>query len=91
MFDCINLQWIDLSHNYIETLDYNFSHFPNLKSLYLHVNYIRDLKEIEKLSGLNELRSLTIHGNPLENIPGFRIFIIGILPNLKRLDSVLVS
>ena len=22
MFDCINLQWIDLSHNFIEKLDY---------------------------------------------------------------------
>jgi len=38
-----DLQWIDLSHNYLVTLDYNFSDFPILKTLYLHCNFICDL------------------------------------------------
>lgn len=37
------------------------------------------------------MRTLTIHGNPVETISNFRLYIIGILPNLKRLDSVLIS
>ena len=42
MFNCKNLAWIDLSHNYLQDLNYDFSDFPNLKSLYLHVNVIAD-------------------------------------------------
>ena len=42
MFNCKNLAWIDLSHNYLQDLNYDFGDFPNLKSLYLHVNFIAD-------------------------------------------------
>jgi hypothetical protein len=48
------------------------------------------LRELEKLAHL-PLRSLTIHGNPIETIPNFRLYIIALLPSLKRLDSVLIS
>ena len=41
-----NLLWIDVSHNYLTTLDYNFSDFNSLKTLYLHCNFIADLAEI---------------------------------------------
>ena len=41
--------------------------FPNLQILYLHGNQIGDLKEIEKLARLTELKKLSLHGNPLEN------------------------
>lgn len=41
-----NLQWIDLSHNYLTTLDYAFPDFPNLKTLYIHCNYLADLSEL---------------------------------------------
>ena len=40
------LQWVDLSHNYLATLDYDFQHFPHLKTLYLHCNYFVDLAEL---------------------------------------------
>ena len=40
--------------------------FPNLKNIYLHSNYIYDFKEIEKLSLVKQLKSITIHANPLE-------------------------
>lgn len=32
-----------------------------------------------------------IHGNPLTEIPNFRSYLISIMPNLKKIDSVLVS
>lgn len=41
-----NLQWIDVSHNYLISIDYNFAHFPHLKTLYLHSNYLFDLAEL---------------------------------------------
>ncbi|KAL4463942.1 hypothetical protein ABPG74_005879 [Tetrahymena malaccensis] len=89
MFDCVNLGFLDLSHNYLQALQYDFSHFPNLKILYLHCNYIKDLREIQKIR--SPLISLTIHGNPVESIPGFRQFIIAIIPTLKNLDTAPIS
>lgn len=34
---------------------------------------------------------MTIHGNPLAAVANFRVLTISILPNLKKLDSVLIS
>ena len=49
------------------------------------------MKEIVKLQSIPLLRSFTIHGNPIENITNFRLYIIGYLINLKKIDTVLVS
>lgn len=62
-----------------------------MKALYLHANKLKDITEFQKLQGLTELRTLTVHGNPLDTIPNFRLYIIGLLPTLKKLDSVLIS
>ena len=86
-----NLQWIDISHNYLVNLDYDFADFPHLKTLYLHCNYIADLAQLEKLKHLEELKTITVHGNPLTNVANFRVLAISILPDLKKLDSVLIS
>jgi Leucine-rich repeat (LRR) protein len=68
-----NLMWIDLQHNYLVTLPRKeFEAFENLRSLYLHCNYILDLRELENLAGLKHLITLTIHGNPVDRIPHFR-------------------
>lgn len=32
-----------------------------------------------------------VHGNPIDQLPNFRIFAIGILPQVKTLDTVVVS
>lgn len=34
---------------------------------------------------------MTIHGNPIATVGNFRVYIIGLLPHLKKLDSVVVS
>ena len=65
--------------------------FRNLKTLYLHANYIPSIKEFTNLKELTQLRNLTVHGNPLVRIPNFRLYFIVIFPNLKKLDTVLVS
>jgi len=49
------------------------------------------MNELRKLESITKLKTLTIHGNPLDQLPNFRIYILGILPNLKRLDTVLVT
>jgi len=50
MFDYSKLQWIDLSHNHIVEIDLDFSILADLKSLYLHCNYIKDMNELCNLS-----------------------------------------
>jgi len=44
MWASSRLLWIDLSHNHLTTLDEDFaSHFPVVKTVYLHANYIADM------------------------------------------------
>ena len=38
-----NLRWLDLQHNYLVELSSELSNFSNLKCLYLHCNYIKDI------------------------------------------------
>lgn len=44
-----NLEWLDLSYNYLQTIDKELLSFPNLKTLYLHGNYVSNLEEARKL------------------------------------------
>jgi hypothetical protein len=85
-----HLGWIDLSHNRLTVLSVDLASFPVLKSLYLHANYISDLKEVRKLCGA-PLRSLTLYGNSIEQLRGYRLFVISILPLLKNFDSSLIT
>jgi Leucine-rich repeat (LRR) protein len=59
---------MNLSYNYLVTLDPEIKQFKNLKSLQLHGNYINDLEEIKKLGELEFLFELTLNGNPIEEI-----------------------
>ena len=72
-------------------LDYDFADFPNLKNLYLHCNYLSSFDELTKLSVLKELKNFTIHGNSIASVNNFRLLVISILPQLKKMDSVLIS
>merc|ERR1712060_322681 len=78
-----NLQWLDLSYNYLESIEADLLQFEQLKTLYLHGNYISDLQ------------SLTLFGNYIETIPNYRLWVLGVMytynENLRRLDQVLVT
>lgn len=50
MWNSERLQWIDLSYNYLETIEIDILQFRSLKTLYLHGNYISNLEETKKLS-----------------------------------------
>lgn len=49
-----------------------------------------NLSELNKLSGTN-LRFLTMHNNPVEEIDHYRYRIIFNLDNIKKLDTVVIS
>ena len=92
MIDCFtNLQWLDLQSNYLKTLDPCILKLTNIKTLYIQDNYISNMEEIQKLHSLPKLRNLSLHSNPLTNIPDFRLFSIALLPEIRKIDSVLVT
>ncbi|XP_030747657.1 leucine-rich repeat-containing protein 51-like isoform X2 [Sitophilus oryzae] len=80
------LGWIDFSFNYITEIDEGLLKFPNLKILYFHGNCISDLNEVFKLRPLEQLRSVTFHGNPIANNPKYRSYIVSALPQISNLD-----
>lgn len=49
MWEPSRLEWLDLSYNYLEKIEPELLEFPNLKTLYLHGNYISNLEEVKKL------------------------------------------
>ena len=54
--------------------------------IYLHGNNIKRLKEVDKLSALSRLKSLSLHGNPIETITGYRQYIVTHIPQLQTVD-----
>jgi len=85
-----NLIWIDLSYNYLTTIDEEILKFPNLQCLYLQHNYIKDLGEVRKLARLMSLKSLNLFGNPIEQVPAYRMWVLGVFYEdndvLKKFD-----
>lgn len=44
--------------------------------LYLHANVITNFAELAPLGKFHGLRKLTLHGNPIENLPNYRAFVL---------------
>lgn len=57
-----------------------------LTMLYLHGNNIGRIAEVDKLSSLSRLKSLALHGNPIEVTPGYRHYVLSRLPQLQTFD-----
>lgn len=96
MWNSQNLLWIDLSYNYLESIESEIvTSFPLLKTLYLHGNYFSNLDDVKKLGGLKHLHTLTLYGNPIEQIPGYRLWVLGVIyltsDTLKKLDQVVIT
>lgn len=90
------LLWLDLSYNYLEKIeDEIVNNFPCLTTLYLHGCYILNLEEVRKLNTLQDLHTLTLYGNPLEQIKGYRMWVLGVMylqsVSLKKLDQVVIT
>jgi hypothetical protein len=78
------LAMLDLSFNNLAALDPVLTRYP-ITVLYLHANRISEIAEVERLKGL-QLKTLTLHGNPVEKIPHYRDIVLSIFPTLKTLD-----
>lgn len=78
--------WLDLSFNALSTIDSQLTQFPNLKVLYLHANKIHHLSQLDTLAHLPKLRNLTLHGNPVELVKGYRHHVLAFCSGLKHLD-----
>lgn len=81
-----NLAWIDLSFNDLTSIDPVLTTLFNLSVLYLHGNSIQRLGEVNKLAILPRLRSLTLHGNPMEEEKGYRQYVLCTLPRITTFD-----
>lgn len=79
MWNHQNLQWIDLSYNHLQGIDEEILNFPHLKVLYMHGNEITNLEECRKLQQLVNLQNLTLYGNPIEQIKGYRMWVLGVM------------
>ena len=87
----LELTWVDLSFNNIASLS-GLSALPeNLTVLYLHANNITSLNEVAVLLRFTELRTLTLYGNPIEDIKNYRFCILSMFPKLKTFDKVTVT
>ena len=85
-----SLKWVDLSFNYLEVIQEELCELPNLMSLYLHGNLVYEMKEVMNLFN-SPIKNLTLYGNQIDQIPAYRMFVISLLPQIKRLDSVLIT
>jgi hypothetical protein len=45
----------------------------------MHGNEITNLEECRKLQQLLNLQSLTLYGNPIEQIKGYRMWVLGVM------------
>lgn len=82
------LQWVDLSANELCEIESTaFACCPNLSSLHLHANQLSKFSDIDHIAKyLTKLRSISMHGNPIEEKKHYRNYIIHSLPSLIQLD-----
>ncbi|XP_072880732.1 centrosomal protein of 72 kDa [Hemitrygon akajei] len=81
------LKILDLSRNSLISLE-GIQHLVHLEKLNLYYNNIADLKEIFLLRNLTNLKELDLRLNPVtKNESDYRLFVVHLLPNLRRLDD----
>ena len=74
------LEVLSLAVNRITTLK-DVQNCYNIKELYLRKNLLTSLAEVPRyLSGLSNLRKLSLSENPLADFPRYRQFVIKALP-----------
>lgn len=57
----------------------------------MHGNYIKNVEEVLKLKPLLQLRTLTLHGNPISRIENYRRYVLFYLPQIRSLDFSLIT
>ncbi|KAH7827882.1 putative Leucine-rich repeat-containing protein [Monocercomonoides exilis] len=82
---------LDLSFNQIKHIENELLLFPKLRSLNLQSNLIYDWNDIAQLRDIPNLKTLVLFGNPIDQLKYYRILTVAALPQLKTLDSTLIS
>ncbi|XP_006008534.1 centrosomal protein of 72 kDa [Latimeria chalumnae] len=83
----IRLKSLDLSRNALVSLE-GIQHLKLLEKLNLYYNNVPSLIELFHLRNLNALKELDLRLNPVaKNEPDYRLFVVHMLPNLRRLDD----
>ena len=85
-----SLEIISLSVNKIRSLK-PFTNLHNLKELYLRNNLIADIREVQYLEGCENLRILWLSENPICDFKNYRSLVIQALPQLAKLDDVMIT
>ncbi|KAA6387849.1 MAG: hypothetical protein EZS28_016622, partial [Streblomastix strix] len=83
--------WLDLGWNKLTQIEDELYLFPKLYSLSLQANRITDYNEIAKLRGIEPMRTLILHGNPIDQLRFYRTLTVGAAPFLKKIDSAVIS
>ena len=85
------IQKLNLSENNLTFIHKDITLIPNLKILDLSNNLISDLNKVKELQNISKLIFLTLRGNKICLIRGYRQFIIELCPLLSHLDTAEVS
>ncbi|XP_067425944.1 centrosomal protein of 72 kDa [Emydura macquarii macquarii] len=81
------LKSLDLSRNTLVSLE-GIQHLIFLEKLNLYYNHISSLSEIFRLHSLTALKDVDFRLNPVvKNESDYRLFVVHMLPNLRRLDD----
>lgn len=80
------LKYLNLALNRISKLE-NLETLESLEKLDLTANHIHNYRDFRSLSGLTRLRELFVMGNPLQQYPYWREFLIVVIPSLTALDG----
>lgn len=85
-----SLEIVSLSVNKIRTLR-PFANLQNLRELYLRKNCIANLNEVKHLVNCENLTTLWLSENPICENKNYRTIVVGVLPQLVKLDDVMIS
>jgi cilla- and flagella-associated protein len=81
---------VSLSLNKISSLR-DFARCPKLSEIYLRKNCIEDLREVNYLAKLPNLKVLWLSQNPCADHPYYRQYVVKSLPNLIKLDNAEIT
>eukprot|EP00552_Chaetoceros_brevis_P001621 CAMPEP_0197741236 /NCGR_PEP_ID=MMETSP1435-20131217/26969_1 /TAXON_ID=426625 /ORGANISM="Chaetoceros brevis, Strain CCMP164" /LENGTH=156 /DNA_ID=CAMNT_0043331281 /DNA_START=49 /DNA_END=519 /DNA_ORIENTATION=- len=88
------LEQLWMSYNSVSSLD-GLSCLKNLQTIYMSNNAIKSFDELDHLAGLENLKEVLFYGNPMyEEVADqdvARLHILSRLPNLTKIDGVLVK
>ena len=84
--DPAQLSWLDVSNNRLTTIEPILYKFTNLSVLYFHGNLIDRTRELEKLGKLELLTKVTMHNNPVDQVPNYRMHVLTACPCLRSHD-----